>query len=148
MDTTIAIGLGLIVSLVFTEAFGLSVGGMIVPGYLALHLQSPATIIATLAAAMFTVACVRLISQHAIVFGRRRIVLTMLIGFLVGELIRQSISLTTMEMHPSISVIGFVIPGLIALWIDRTSILQTLSPLTAATGMVHLALVVAGVTIR
>jgi poly-gamma-glutamate biosynthesis protein PgsC/CapC len=165
----VSIGLGLIVSLLFTEAFGLSVGGMIVPGYLALHFDRPGTVVATIAAAIVTFAIVRLISKVAIVFGRRRVVLTMLIGFAIGESLRQvfmwytsysvandpNISATASTLlesggssvdiaDASVSVIGFVIPGLIALWIDRTSLLQTLSPLFAASGLVHLTLVVLG----
>ncbi|KAA1260475.1 Capsule biosynthesis protein CapC [Rubripirellula obstinata] len=165
----VSIGLGLIVSLLFTEAFGLSVGGMIVPGYLALHFDRPGTVVATIAAAILTFVVVRFVSKHAIVFGRRRVVLTMLIGFAIGESLRQAflwytsysiandptISDTTSSLlqsagssidvaDASVSVIGFVIPGLIALWIDRTSLLQTLSPLFAASGLVHLTLVVLG----
>ncbi|MDA8746244.1 poly-gamma-glutamate biosynthesis protein PgsC [Rubripirellula amarantea] len=151
---TVSIGLGLIVSLLFTEAFGLSVGGMIVPGYLALHFNRPMTVVMTLVAAVLTFAVVRLISKHAIVFGRRRVVLTMLIGFAIGESLRQLFFMQAgwsagpdVVADPatiSIGVIGFVIPGLIALWIDRTSMLQTLSPLFAASGLVHLVLVVMG----
>ena len=165
----VSIGLGLIVSLLFTEAFGLSVGGMIVPGYLALSFDRPTTVVATIAAAIATFAVVRLISKNAIVFGRRRVVLTMLVGFAIGEALRQgflwytnysiahdstiSTTASTLLQSPgstidvadaSVSVIGFVIPGLIALWIDRTSLLQTLSPLFAASGLVHLTLVVLG----
>ena len=151
---TVSIGLGLIVSLLFTEAFGLSVGGMIVPGYLALHFDQPMTVVMTLVAAVLTFGLVRLISKHAIVFGRRRVVLTMLVGFAIGETLRQLFLMqATWSAGPdqpvdpaavSVSVIGFVIPGLIALWIDRTSLLQTLSPLFAASGLVHLVLVVMG----
>ncbi len=150
----VSIGLGLIVSLLFTEAFGLSVGGMIVPGYLALHFDKPATVIATLFAAIATFVVVRGVSKYAIVFGRRRVVLTMLIGFFMGEALRQIFlmqatlaSATDPMIDPasaSVGVIGFVIPGLIALWIDRTSLLQTLSPLFAASGLVHMTLVLLG----
>ena len=156
---TIAIGIGLLVSLIFTEAFGLSVGGMIVPGYLAMNFSQPLTVIATLAAAIVVFALVRLISNYAIVFGRRRVVLTMIVGFAVGECFRQILlwyTMSTIETGSagasasdqvalaSITVIGFVIPGLIALWIDRTSILQTLSPLITASGLVYLTLIAVG----
>ena len=151
---TVSIGLGLIVSLLFTEAFGLSVGGMIVPGYLALHFDQPATVVATISAAIISFAIVRWLSKHAIVFGRRRVVITMLVGFFIGEALRQifagfpDFALTANPSadvaQASVSVIGFVIPGLIALWIDRTSMLQTLSPLFAASSLVHLTLVVMG----
>lgn len=150
----VSIGLGLIVSLLFTEAFGLSVGGMIVPGYLALHFDQPLNVLFTLAAAILTWQAVRWISKHAIVFGRRRVVLMMLAGFLIGELLRQSLAWFSLSMidHQllgwtdpmGITVIGFVIPGLIALWIDRTSVMQTLSPLFAASGLVHMLLILVG----
>ncbi|QDT03656.1 Capsule biosynthesis protein CapC [Rubripirellula lacrimiformis] len=149
----VSIGLGLIVSLLFTEAFGLSVGGMIVPGYLALHFAQPMTVVLTIAAAVATWGIVRAVSRHAIVFGRRRVVLTMLIGFAVGEGMRMALAwsisgsgpeATTSGSMAGVTVVGFVIPGLVALWIDRTSILQTLSPLFAASGLVHLTLIVLG----
>ena len=161
-SVTIAIGIGLLVSLLFTEAFGLSVGGMIVPGYLAMNFSHPLTVIATLAAAIVTFVLVRWISRYAIVFGRRRVVLTMIMGFAVGESLRQlllwyatstadaasaSAGPVSLAAVTSITVIGFVIPGLIALWIDRTSILQTLSPLTAASGLVYLTLVAVGMEV-
>ena len=77
----LSIGIGLVVSLIFTEAFGLSVGGMIVPGYLALAFDQPATIIATIVAALVTAWVVYQIDRWAILFGRRRVVLTMVVGF-------------------------------------------------------------------
>lgn len=150
----VSIGLGLVISLLFTEAFGLSVGGMIVPGYLALHFNRPATVVMTVLAALLTWAIVRAISQHAIVFGRRRVVMTMLVGFALGEAMRQGFLLAASitgspdvantANESAVTVIGFVIPGLIALWIDRTSVLQTLSPLFAASGLVHCALIMIG----
>ena len=36
-----SIGIGLIVSLVFSEILGLAAGGLIVPGYIALYLDQP-----------------------------------------------------------------------------------------------------------
>ena len=157
---TVAIGVGLVVSLLFTEAYGLTVGGMIVPGYMALYIQTPMTIVATIAAALLTLLVVRQISRFAIVYGRRRVVITMLVGFLLGELLRQFLTpasnwfLSGDRLNTpgaaadyGITVIGFVIPGLIALWMDRTSILQTLSPLTAATAVVHLVLIAMGLSL-
>ena len=37
----ISVGIGLAISLLFTEMFGIAAGGMIVPGYIALHLTKP-----------------------------------------------------------------------------------------------------------
>ena len=38
---TASIGIGLVVSLMFSEMFGLAAGGMVVPGYIALYLNRP-----------------------------------------------------------------------------------------------------------
>ncbi|WDQ16099.1 poly-gamma-glutamate biosynthesis protein PgsC [Rhodopirellula sp. P2] len=157
----LSIGIGLIVSLIFTEAFGLSVGGMIVPGYLALAFDQPATIIATIAAALVTAWVVYQIDRWAILFGRRRVVLTMVVGFAIAALLRQMIELAfpalpvgvaleagtsaASMMMAGTTVIGFVIPGLVALWIARSGVVQTLSPLVIATSLVYLVLVTAGV---
>jgi poly-gamma-glutamate biosynthesis protein PgsC/CapC len=142
----VSIAIGLIVSLLFTEAFGLHVGGMIVPGYLAMYLDCPATIALTFLAALLTWASVGMLNRRAILFGRRRVVVTMIIGFAIASLIRTlttSIMVTPTDV-PWIeaTVIGFVIPGLIALWMDRSGLVQTISPLIVATSLVRLALVV------
>jgi len=160
-----SIGIGLVVSLLFTEAFGLGVGGMIVPGYLALWFDDPATIVATLAAALLTAAAVHWVDRWAILFGRRRVVLTMVLGFAVAAVLRAMVeswfpsSAATftvagaagvgVAVQPSLlagmTVIGFVIPGLVALWIARTGVVQTLSPLMIASALVHLVLIASGV---
>ena len=49
---TVAIGVGLAVSLLFSEMFGLAAGGMVVPGYCALFLNRPFNIALTLIAAL------------------------------------------------------------------------------------------------
>ncbi len=141
----VSIGVGLLVSLLFTELFGLNVGGMIVPGYLAVYLGHPLTVLLTLVAAITTYILIRVVHRNAILFGRRRVVLTMVIGFAVAASIRAFLLPVQYAMPETdltnLTVVGFVIPGLIALWIDRSGLLQTLSPLIVATILVRLALI-------
>ena len=47
VDPEIAIGLGIILSLFFTETLGVTAGGVIVPGYIALFLYEPGMVIGT-----------------------------------------------------------------------------------------------------
>ena len=157
MDTaTLAIAIGLIVSLIFTELYGLSGGGMIVPGYFALYMTKPFSIAMTLLAALLTYFIVRNISKVAIVYGRRRIVLMVLFGFLVGAVMRFMAAIATghfvaLEVFPPTTncfcVVGFIIPGLIALWMDRQGMMQTLGPLMTSSVMVRLVLILIGVEI-
>jgi len=160
----LSIGIGLVVSLLFTEAFGLSVGGMIVPGYLALSFDQPLTILATVVAALLTAWLVHQLDRYAILFGRRRVVLTMVFGFAVAASLRALLEMlwpgvsmsiaggavgdasSSIAWMQNMTVIGFVIPGLVALWISRSGVVQTLSPLIIATALVHLTLVAIGVT--
>ena len=47
VDAGIAIGLGIILSLFFTETLGVTAGGLIVPGYIAIYLNEPYMVIGT-----------------------------------------------------------------------------------------------------
>lgn len=156
MDTTtIALAMGLIISLIFTEAFGLSGGGMIVPGYFALYLDQPGSLALTMLAAFLTYAIVTNLSRVAIVYGRRRIALMILFGFLVGAGIRGMLSVVPWQLASTgldastgcLCVIGFIIPGLIALWMDRQGIIETLGPLVTSSVLVRLVLVIAGLEV-
>ena len=49
-DTEVlVIGIGLVVSLLYSELFGVAPGGIIVPGYLALAISEPVTVALTFA---------------------------------------------------------------------------------------------------
>ena len=136
----LSVGIGLAVSLLFAEMFGITAGGMIVPGYVALSLTKPLDVVATIAAGFATWAIVHTLSTFTIIYGRRRTVLMILIGYIVGMLVRWS---TGAFGHGAIEleVIGFIIPGLIALWLDRQGIVETVAALITASVVVSLILV-------
>ncbi len=150
MDAQVlAIAIGLMISLLFTEAFGLSAGGMIVPGYFALSLNRPGAVVLTILAAALTYAIVRLVAKRAIVYGRRRIVLMIIVGFTVGMVLRQGCFLVVggadqVGALAPLAIIGFIIPGLIALWFDRQGIVETTSTLLTSSVIVRLVLILIG----
>lgn len=136
----LSVGIGLAVSLLFSEMFGLAAGGMIVPGYIALYLDRPLDVLLTLFAGFLTFAIVHALSSFLIVYGRRRTVLMIIVGYLVGVLVRWSsgfLGHTGLELH----VIGFIIPGLIALWLERQGVIETVAALFTASVVVRLVLV-------
>ncbi len=156
MDTlTISIGIGLAVSLLFSEIFGLAAGGMVVPGYIALSLDKPLNVLMTFAAAIITYFVVYSLSNIMIVYGKRRTVLMVLVGFLVGIFFER---MTFFPMLPSMTtpaidmatesadyeVIGYIIPGLIGIWIDRQGLVETLGILLTASTLVRLVLILLG----
>lgn len=141
----LSIGLGLVVSLIFSELFGLAAGGMVVPGYFALFLTRPVPVVFTLAAGFATFAIVRALSSVLIIFGKRRTVLMILVGYLLGALVRIILS-----SHPvsgellrssDHAIIGYIIPGLIAIWLDRQGVVETFSALITASVVVRLLLI-------
>ena len=83
----LSIGIGLVVSLMFSELLGLAAGGLVVPGYIALYLGRPLDVAATLAAALLAFFLVRILSTFVIVYGRRRTALMILVGYAAGVLI-------------------------------------------------------------
>lgn len=133
----LSVGVGLAVSLLFTELFGIASAGLVVPGYLALSLNAPGDLIATVAVGLVTFAVVRVLGTFLVIYGRRRIALMILIGYMVGMLVRHWSGLWVQDF----AVIGFIIPGLIAIWMDRQGMFETLASLAIVAVVVRLILI-------
>ena len=138
---TVSIGLGLAASLLYGELFGLAAGGMVVPGYMALYADKPIDVGLTLLAALMTFGILKGLSQVAIVYGRRRTALTILIGYLVGLAFRMWLDSQVTPFTEG-AIIGFIIPGLIAIWYQRQGVLETTLSLLTAAIIVRMVLVV------
>ena len=124
----LAIGVGMLVGLIFSETLGVMGGGLIVPGYFALHLQDFYAVLITFCIGVLTFLIVKFLSNYIIVFGRRRVILSLLIAFLIGLLFRDFLYM---------EYIGFIIPGLIASWMDKQGIIRTVSVVIIESSIVH-----------
>lgn len=139
---TLSIGIGLVVSLIFSESLGRTAGGLVVPGYLALYLTQPVNVALTFFVALATFAIVRGLSTVLIIFGKRRTVLMLLVGFALGAVCRALIGVAWVGSERlELSVIGFIVPSLIAIWMDRQGWLDTCATTITAAAVVRLALV-------
>ena len=127
----IAIGLGMVLSLILSETLGVVAGGIIVPGYLALHLQHIPSVFMTFFIAYITFLIVYVLSKFLLIYGKRRLILSLLLAFLIGIIFRSFINF-------EVDYIGFIIPGLIASWIDRQGTMRTVSIIIIESGIVHL----------
>ena len=141
----LSIGIGLAVSLLFSELFGLAAGGMVVPGYIALAMSRPIAVAATIGIGFATFAIVQGLSSLLILYGKRRTVLTIVVGYLLGSLIRV---LTGEDFAPTLAsgaeeytIVGYIIPGLIAIWFDRQGVIATISTLLTASIVVRLIII-------
>jgi gamma-polyglutamate biosynthesis protein CapC len=144
METLIpnAIGIGLVVSLVFSETLGLAAGGMVVPGYIALNLRDPSRVLMTLLLGLTAFLVVRLLSNFLILFGRRRTVVILLVGFMLGAFFKNFMTIELAGEPIELAAIGFIIPGLVAMWIDRQGIVETTTTLITSGVIVKLILIV------
>jgi len=134
------IGSGLFVSLLFSELFGFAAGGLVVPGYMAINMSQPIPILITLGVAYLSFLIVKVVSSFAIVYGRRRTVLTIVVGYLIGMTARFFIG-GQAELHLEMVLIGYIIPGLIAIWMDRQGVVETITTLVTASVITRLIMI-------
>lgn len=139
---TQSVGIGLVLSLVFSETLGLAAGGMVVPGYIALMLHHPLRIVGTILVSLLTFYTLRFLSQQMFIYGRRRTVMVILIGFLFGWLSRELLIIKTATMALEFQTIGLIIPGLIASWMERQGVVKTIATMLIAAVIIRLLLMI------
>ncbi len=122
--------------------FGLAAGGLVVPGYIALYLDKPVALLSTVAASFVTFGLIRFLSYFIFIFGRRRMVLTILLGFMAGWGLRSVSGFTLAGMPMDLAPVGYIIPGLISNWMDRQGILPTLATMIIAAVIVRLLIII------
>lgn len=138
-----AIGLGLVASLLFTEAIGFAAGGFVVPGYIGLYMDHPFQVAGTILAALVSYGCLRLAGRFFLLYGRRNLVLAVLLGYVFGALTARIPTFGLTQLESGLAAIGFIVPGLLAYWMQRQGVLQTLAAMLVAATLVRLTLIVA-----
>lgn len=134
-----AIGLSLVGSLLSFELIGLSPGGLIVPGYLALLAGSPVALATIAVATGLVLLSVRGLSSYLILFGRRRFVLMVLVGFVFVKGLEAGSSAIPWG-HPEVQGLGYLVPGLIANDMEKQGVVPTILTTILVSGIIRLAL--------
>ena len=134
----IAIGLGMVISLFLTETLGVMAGGIIVPGYIALSLHNPTKVGITFGISIITFFIVFCLSKIVLIYGRRRLILCLLIGFFLGYVFREMKELAVLGVEIQFEYIGYIIPGLIASWMDKQGIIRTSAVILMVASIVNL----------
>jgi gamma-polyglutamate biosynthesis protein CapC len=138
----LAIALGVALNLIFTEVFGFTSAGLVVPGYLALYLTSPGRLFATLLLSLATWATVRYgLARVIVLYGRRRLAITVLVGFVLNGLL----NMVLRELPPQpvdTRIIGYIVPGIIANEALSQGVIPTLATTLLIAGLVRLLLLV------
>ncbi|MEA1973196.1 MAG: poly-gamma-glutamate biosynthesis protein PgsC [Candidatus Cloacimonadota bacterium] len=138
-----AVGLGVILSLIFMELLGASAGGIVVPGYIAMYLHIPSQILGTFIVSLITLFIIKLISKFTLLYGRRRMVMSILIGFILGWASRYLSIFGYSIFELNMNSIGYIIPGLIANWMEKQGIIRTISMTFIAAVIVRLIIIIA-----
>jgi gamma-polyglutamate biosynthesis protein CapC len=136
-----AIAFGLVSSLFFIDAFGLAAGGIVVPGYFALQLSHMDQIAATLIIAILTSLIIKLIGRYTFLYGRRQMVLCLLVGCILALISHHFLVFDVSENTFRLEALGWVIPGLIAHWIDKQGIIKTISMLIITSVIVRFSVI-------
>jgi poly-gamma-glutamate biosynthesis protein PgsC/CapC len=129
--------IGLVAGFLFYEFVGISPGGVIAPAYFALYVLQPGKIGMTLLLSLLVFLVIRLLASRFILYGRRKLLLALVLGFLfklVLDLWIQPMAITPFDL----SSIGYIIPGLIAHEMSRQRVLPTLLSLGIVTIFTYL----------
>ena len=137
-----SVGIGLVLSLIFSETLGLAAGGMVVPGYVALMIHHPLRIVGTVLVSLLTYFTMKYLSNFMFVYGRRRVVMVILIGFLFGWLSRELLVIQTSVITLELQTIGLIIPGLIANWMEKQGVVKTITTMIIAAVFIRLILMI------
>lgn len=138
----LAITLGLVLSLLSYEIFGLAAGGIVVPGYIALHLSQVDRMTGVLMVSLLTFLIVKVVSNYTFLYGRRQMVVSLLIGALLANFSRQFLTLNVASATVELTAVGWVVPGLIAHWFGKQGVFKTVCALLVTSVIVRLIVIV------
>jgi poly-gamma-glutamate biosynthesis protein PgsC/CapC len=139
---TEAIGLGLLLSLYLSEVLGFVAGGLVVPGYFVVISSKPMMLLSTIGASLLSLMVLKLASRWALIYGRRRLFLSVVLGYAFAEISRLLFYAAPSELLMQLQAFGFILPGLLAYWMDKQGILPALGMLSVVVTMVRLLLIV------
>jgi poly-gamma-glutamate biosynthesis protein PgsC/CapC len=127
---TISLIAGILIALLISELLGVSPGGLVVVGFLAAQLGHPLGLVGTLATAVVTFLVVRWLGRVLLLYGRRRLVLVLMLAVVVGLALGRVLPAPFQLTAFGLASVGRVVPGLLANALDTQGPVRTL-PATA-----------------
>lgn len=120
--------IGVLLALLYTEIMEIYPGGIIVPAFLALSLDQPLRVLATILIGCITLLTYKALARHFILFGKRRFVVMVLAGGLWAQV--WFLAFPRLFLAPlEFKALGIVIPGLLANNLERQKFFPTLASL-------------------
>ncbi|MED1862531.1 poly-gamma-glutamate biosynthesis protein PgsC [Fictibacillus nanhaiensis] len=134
-DLYIALVLGVILSLIFTEKTGIIPAGLVVPGYLALIFDQPIFLLIVLFISLLTFLIVNFgLSRFMILYGRRKFAAMLTTGIALKLVFDYLYPVMPFEIY-EFRGIGVIVPGLIANTIQKQGIPMTLGSTVLLSGI-------------
>ena len=125
-DLYVALTLGVILSLIFSEKTGIIPAGLVVPGYLGLIFDQPVFIMMVLLISLLTYLIVTFgISKFVILYGKRKFATMLVVGISLKLIFDYFYPLMPFEIY-EFRGIGVIVPGLIANTIQKQGLVVTL----------------------
>ncbi|MBM7570752.1 poly-gamma-glutamate biosynthesis protein PgsC [Aquibacillus albus] len=127
MNITMALIIGVVLSLLFAEKTGIVPAGLVVPGYLALTMNNPAYVVSIFLVSFITFLVVtKIIAKFTIIYGRRKFAVMLITGIGLKLLFDLVVPMETVA-NSTLYEIGIIVPGLIANTIQRQGVLPTVA---------------------
>lgn len=137
-DLYISLILGVLLSLLFAEKFGIMPAGLVVPGYLALVFDQPVFIALVLLVSLLTYVIVKYgLSRIMILYGRRKFAAMLITGICLKLILDFSYPVLPFEIH-EFRGLGVIVPGLIANTIQKQGVTITLGSTLLLSGATFL----------
>ncbi|WP_080873596.1 poly-gamma-glutamate biosynthesis protein PgsC [Oceanobacillus timonensis] len=125
-DLYIALVLGVILSLLFSERTGIVPAGLVVPGYLALVFDQPIFIAVIFGISLLTYVIVTYgLSRFILLYGRRKFAAMLSVGIVLKLLLDFTYPVLPFEIL-EFRGIGVIVPGLIANTIQKQGAIITI----------------------
>lgn len=134
--------IGIIVSILFTELTGLSPSGLIVPAYIVLCLRTPERVIYTFIIAFIAWIISKLLNNFVILYGRRRFAMMIILAFFIDAIVGKFFTLLTVP-----SMIGILIPGIMASEFEKQGMLRSMFSLGIVVGIISIILSGCGISV-
>ncbi|MEH7563286.1 poly-gamma-glutamate biosynthesis protein PgsC, partial [Priestia megaterium] len=122
----VALVLGVILSLIFTEKTGIIPAGLVVPGYIGLIFDQPVFLVMVLIISLLTYVIVKHgIGRFVILYGRRKFAAMLVVGISLKLVFDYFYPIMPFEIY-EFRGIGVIVPGLIANTIQKQGLAMTM----------------------
>ena len=116
--------IGVVISTLFWWITGLSAGGIVTPVYLFIFIDQPLRLVYTWAVGLLTFIILNFLQLYLILYGRKRLALGITMGVFV-KLALDTLLVPNLPLELFSTVIGTVVPGLIANDFYRQGVVKT-----------------------